>query len=283
MIATRRRTTLVAPGSDERTARKALGSHADEVVLDLEDAVTAARKDEARRLVVELAREYGARRAVSVRINGPNTPWFGPDLSVLGRAADFLASLVIPKVENAAELEEIDRILHRGGDSAVRVQALVETPCGVRNVDAIAAGPRLEAMVIGYADLGAALGRSQVTRPEQWLYVQDRVLHAAREAGVQAIDGPFLDLVDMGAFRRAAQWAADLGFDGKWVVHPVHIDPALEIFTPSGEDADFARRVLAALEAAEERGAGAVQLDGRMLDEAVAVAARRIVARIGAR
>lgn len=283
MIATRRRAILVAPGSDERIARKALDSAVDEVVLDLEDAVTVTRKGEARELVAALAAEYGPRRPVSVRVNGPGTRWFGPDLTVLCRIADALASIVIPKVDTAADLEVADRMLRDGGGAAVRVQALVETPSGIRNVDAIAAGPRIEALIIGYADLGAALGRSAAARPEQWLYVQDRVLHAARVAGIQAVDGPFLDLADDAGFRRAAQWAADLGFDGKWVIHPAHIDCVTEVFTPSGEEADFARRVLAALEQARERGAGAVQLDGRMLDEAVAVAARRTLSRSGAR
>ncbi len=283
MIATCRRVTLVAPGSDERKARKALDSAVDEVVLDLEDAVTAGRKDEVRESVAELVGEYGPRRPVSVRVNGPDTRWFGRDLSALSEVADALASIVIPKVESTADLEAADRILDKAGSPDMRLQALVETPAGIHNADRIACCPRIEAVIIGYADLGAVLGRSPEAPPEQWLYVQDRVLHAARAAGVQAIDGPFLGITDGPAFHRACRWAADLGFDGKWVVHPAQVGTALELFTPSVEQVHFARRVLSALEHAEEQGVGAVQLDGRMLDEALAVAARRTLTKIGAR
>ncbi|NKS54187.1 CoA ester lyase [Rhodococcus hoagii] len=282
MIAARRRATLIAPGSDGRKARKALESTVDEVVLDLEDAVTPARKGEARDLVAGLVREYGATRAVSVRVNGPGTEWFRADLAAAAEVSGELASIVIPKVESADDLDAADRLLRGVEGVQSRVQALVETPMGVQNVDEIAAGPRVDAVIIGYADLGAALGRSTSMRQEQWLYVQDRVLHAARAAGVHAIDGPFLGIKDDDAFREATRWVSALGFDGKWVIHPAQIDTVQATFTPTAEQVDLARRVLTALEDAEARGAGAAQLEGQMLDEAVAVAARRTLAKIGA-
>ena len=276
----RRRAVLVAPGSDERKAGKALASAADEVVLDLEDAVTAAQKDAARELAASLAREHGGERTVSVRINGRGTPWFEDDLCACAALGHALASIVIPKVESADDLVEADCIL--GTDSTVAVQALIETPAGVQRIDEIVAGPRVAGVIIGYADLGASLGRVPTAAPEHWLYVQDRVLHAARAAGIQAIDGPFLAIADDDAFRHSAEWVADLGFDGKWVIHPAQITSAAAAFTPTDDQVDAARRVLAALEEAENRGAGAVRLDGRMLDEAVAVAARRTLSKIGA-
>lgn len=276
----RRRAVLVAPGSDERKAGKALASAADEVVLDLEDAVTAAQKDAARELVAPLVREHGATRTVSVRINGRGTPWFEDDLRACAALGDALASIVIPKVESADDLVEADRIL--GSESTVTVQALIETPAGVQCIDEIVAGPRVAGVIIGYADLGASLGRARTAAPEHWLYVQDRVLHAARAADVQAIDGPFLGIADDDAFRHSAQWVSDLGFDGKWVIHPAQITSAAAEFTPTDDQVDAARKVLAALEEAENRGAGAAQLDGQMLDEAVAVAARRTLSKIGA-
>ncbi|WP_068157540.1 HpcH/HpaI aldolase/citrate lyase family protein [Rhodococcus phenolicus] len=275
----RRRAALVAPGSDERKASKALASAADEVVLDLEDAVTPAQKDAARDLVAPLVREHGRRRTVSVRINGRGTPWFEDDLRACAGLGDALASIVIPKVESAADLAEADRIL--GASSSAVVQALIETPAGVQRIDEIVTGPRVAGVIIGYADLGAALGRSRAAAPEHWIHVQDRVLHAARAAGVQAIDGPFLGIADDEAFRHSARWISDLGFDGKWVIHPAQIDSAAAAFTPTDEQAEAARQVLAALEEAEARGAGAAQLDGQMLDEAVAVAARRTLSKIG--
>ena len=274
----RRRAALVAPGSDERKAGKALTSTADEVVLDLEDAVAVDRKADARELIAPLILDHGPRRTVSVRINGRGTPWFRDDLLACAALGDTLASVVIPKVESAADLVEADAIL---GDSPLAVQALVETPAGVQNIDAIVAAPRVVAVVIGYADLGATLGRARTAAPEHWLYVQDRVLHAARAAGVQAVDGPYLGVADDDGFRHAARWIADLGFDGKWVIHPSQIDAAAAAFTPTDGDVAVARKVLVALADAEARGAGAARLDGQMLDEAVAVAARRTLTRIG--
>ncbi|MGN5236723.1 HpcH/HpaI aldolase/citrate lyase family protein [Rhodococcus sp. SJ-3] len=276
---------LVAPGSDERKAGKALASAADEVVLDLEDAVTPDRKPAARDLIGPLVREHGGNRTVSVRINGRGTEWFEDDLRACAELGTALASIVFPKVESADDLAEADRILgaHSGaGSSAVGIQALIETPAGVQNIDEIVTGPRLAGVIIGYADLGAALGRARTALPEHWVYVQDRVLHAARSAGVQAIDGPFLGIADDDAFRHSAQWVSDLGFDGKWVIHPAQIDSAAAAFTPTDQQVEAARKVLAALEEAEARGAGAAQLDGQMLDEAVAVAARRTLTKIGA-
>ena len=278
--ATRRRASLVAPGSDERKARKALFSNADEVILDLEDAVTSANKDLARTLVSTLVHEFGRARTISVRINGLTTPWARDDLIACGALGESLTSVIVPKVESADELLEAEHILFTAGGNHTTLQALIETPLGVQNADSIArATPRLQAAIIGYADLGAALGRSRSALPEHWLAVQDRILIACRAAGVAAIDGPFLGITDDDAFRRAAHWTSALGFDGKWVIHPAQIDSATTAFTPSDDAVNDARRVLTALEEAETLGSGAAQLDGQMLDEAVAVAARRTLAR----
>ncbi len=158
----------------------------------------------------------------------------------------------------------------------------METPRGVSLIDEICtATERLDSVVIGYADLGAALGRDGGFAPERWVHVQDRVLIAARTAGIQAIDGPHLTIADDAGFRAAAQWTRNLGFDGKWVIHPAQVVPITEIFTPTKEAVDQARRILDAMAEAAAVGAGAAQLDGQMLDEAVAVAARRTLAQIG--
>jgi len=277
---TRRRAVLVAPGSDERKAVKALRSTADEVVLDLEDAVASARKADARDLVRRLVRESDGSRAVSVRINALTTPWAEDDLALCASLGDALTSIVVPKVETAQDLAHADRAL-AGTD--IGLQALVETPVGVQNIgDITRAVARLESVVIGYADLGAALGRSRSALPEHWLAIQDGVLVAARAAGIQAIDGPFLGIADDDAFRHSAAWTSALGFDGKWVIHPAQVDSAASAFTPTDSAVEDARRVIDALAAAEAAGSGAAQLDGQMLDEAVAVAARRVLAQVGA-
>ncbi|MEU1951251.1 HpcH/HpaI aldolase/citrate lyase family protein [Nocardia rhamnosiphila] len=273
----RRRAVLVAPASDERKARKALASGADEVVLDLEDAVTPDRKDAARATATALVAEFGGARAVSIRINALTTAWAGEDLAACAAAGSALGSVVLPKAESPAQLAEVDRCL---GDTGTRIQALLETPLGILRVAEICAGPaRLDAVIIGYADLGAALGRAADVAPHAWHQVQESVLLAARAAGVSAIDGPHLTVADDESFRSSKRWVRDLGFDGTWVIHPAQIAGATEIFTPGAAEVDWARRVLGALEEAAAAGAGAARLDGRMLDEALAVGARRVLAR----
>ncbi|MBD0863607.1 CoA ester lyase [Gordonia sp. zg691] len=266
----------MAPASDDRKARKALASIADEVVLDLEDAVTPANKDSARAAAADLVAEFGAERAVSLRINAIDTPWARADLAACAQMS-ALTSVVLPKADTPADLQSADAQL---GDSSARLQALLETPRGIRDAGAIcAATDRLDAVMIGYADLGASLGRASGLPMQTWHVVQETVLLAARAAGVDVIDGPHLTIADDDGFRDAKRWVRDLGFDGTWVIHPAQLASAIEIFTPDQAAIDDARRVLEALEKAAAAGAGAAELDGRMLDEALAVSARRILAK----
>lgn len=171
-----------------------------------------------------------------------------------------------------------------GRERPLGLQALFETAAGLAAVDEIAAAGagRLEALILGYADLAASLGRSRESAadPKSWLSVQDRLLTAARANGLQAIDGPFLGVAPDEPFFTAAVHARDLGFDGKWAIHPSQVEALGEVFRPSTEEVEQARAVLAALEQAEVvGGAGAVALDGEMLDAALAASARRLIAR----
>ncbi len=273
-----RRSVLIAPGSDDRKVRKALASHADEVILDLEDAVAVSNKVQAREFVRHLMVETERVGSISVRINGLDTPWAHDDLAMCA-TAPRLTSVIVPKTETGLDLEMVSEALK---GTSVGIQALVETPRGVQNVARLsAATERLEALVLGYADLGAALGRSRSSPPEQWLSMQDAVLVAARVAGIAAIDGPHLGVENDASFERSCTWIRSLGFDGKWVIHPRQVDTVMTTFTPSENAVDEARRILQTLSDAAELGTGAVQLDGQMLDEALAVAARRTLARAG--
>ncbi|MFW0785499.1 CoA ester lyase [Gordonia sp. CPCC 206044] len=278
MAVLRRRAVLVAPASDDRKARKALASGADEVVLDLEDAVTPENKDSARDAASALVAEFGADRAVSIRINAFGTPWVEADLAACAAMGTALASAVLPKAESSGQLTEADRLL---GDAPARLQILVETPIGIRDIAAICTSTdRLDTVIIGYADLGATLGRSSSAPRSTWHSIQDTVLLAARAAGVGVVDGPHLTIADDDGFWEAKTWVRDLGFDGTWVIHPAQIDSAKTIFTPDPDSVEDARRVLTALEEAARRGDGAAKLDGRMLDEALAVSARRVLSKV---
>lgn len=271
----RRRAVLIAPASEERMARKALASAADEVVLDLEDAVTPANKTSARAAAVQLVGEFGAGRPVSIRVNAFDTEWIADDLAAAAAMGEALSSVVLPKAERSETLVEADRRL---GDSPARLQILLETPVGILDAAHLCcASPRLAAVIIGYADLAATLGRPSSAPQSVWHPIQEAVLIAARAAEVSVIDGPHLRIADDDEFRTAKRWVRDLGFDGTWVIHPAQLDTATEIFAPSTAEIADAHRVLDALESAAAQNAGATGLDGRMLDEALAVRARRVL------
>jgi citrate lyase subunit beta/citryl-CoA lyase len=283
-----RRACLSVPGSSEKMLRKAAATAVDEVVIDLEDAVAASEKESAReRTLAALAELDWKAGQVSVRVNAPRSPWCVPDLLALAASPRPPASIVLPKADSALDLGFAERVLDgaEGGGRPIGLQALIESPAAVASVETIArSSARLESLIIGYADLGAALGRGAdaAARPEIWLAAQEAVLGAARANELQAIDGPHLGTAVDAGLEAAAGWARTLGFDGKWVIHPAQIECVTGFFTPGEAEVEQAQRVLRLLaEARDEHGAGAVADGDQMLDEAVAVAARRVLSRAG--
>jgi citrate lyase subunit beta / citryl-CoA lyase len=281
-----RRSCLSVPGSSEAMLTKAAGLPADEVVIDLEDSVAPAAKPQARELVAELlGRDAIPAAAVAVRVNAIDSPWFADDVTaVAGRAGGPIGSLVVPKVEGAEDVGQVAALLDSLGEPAagIRIQALVETARGLLRAGEIAAAsPRLETLILGYADLAASLGRPPgPDAPERWLHAQETLLVAARAFGLQAIDGPYLGIRDDEGLRARAERVRDLGFDGKWAVHPGQIEAINEAFTPAAEEFERASAVVAALDrAAGDDARGAVELDGAMIDEASRKLALQIVAR----
>lgn len=288
----RRRSCLSVPGSDAHKVEKALASDADEVVIDLEDAVAVGVKGGARAEVVRLldSQELREPERIAVRVNAPGTPWCHLDLLAVAGLERPPGSIVLPKVESAGDLNFAERLLDgaaaAGGTMRrIGVQALVEAARGVARVEEIAgSGGRLEALVLGYADLAASLGLR--ARGDElaalWLPVQSAVLVAARAAGLQAVDGPHLGVRDDAPFRAAVGRTRSLGFDGRWVIHPAQVAALNDLLYPSAEEVAHAAAVLGALAEGDRQGsAGAVALDGEMLDEAVAAAARRVLASAG--
>ncbi|MGI9097640.1 MAG: HpcH/HpaI aldolase/citrate lyase family protein [Solirubrobacteraceae bacterium] len=284
-----RRSCLSVPGSSAAMLAKAPSRGADEIVIDLEDAVAISVKDEARETVVAALAEPQWRGVrTSVRVNAPRTPWCHLDVMALASLPNAPETIVVPKVESPADLAFVERLLDGAEAAAGRtapmgVQALIENAAGVAHVTEIAgSSPRLVGLILGYADLSASLGRARGAGAEldSWLAIQDAVLVAARAHDITAIDGPYLGVkVDEG-FQAAAERARDMGFDGKWAIHPAQVAALNELFTPTDEELEHARAVVAALEDAErEGGRGAVALDGQMLDEAVRIAALRVLAR----
>ena len=272
-----RRSCLSVPGHAVRMHEKALGVPADEVVFDLEDAVAPGAKQQAREAIAAtLARPEWAERVVAVRVNALGSSEVGADLELVGGLGASRLTVVVPKVEEPEQLQALAERL----EGRIGLQALIETPAGIEAVAAIARStPRLCGLILGYADLATGLGRRGAERHiDRWLYYQEAVLAAARAAGVQAIDGPFLRLGEPLALARAARAARELGFDGKWAIHPEQVEPLNRAFGATEPEVRWASAVTEALAAAADSGDAAVRVEGAMVDEAMRAQAERLLA-----
>jgi citrate lyase subunit beta/citryl-CoA lyase len=291
-----RRSCLAVPGSSEKMLAKAASLEADEIFLDLEDAVAPLEKVGARQTVAAAlaAHDYSGKTRV-VRINGVATPWCLGDLvAVVGAAGRHLDCVMVPKVEEAAELHFVDRVLtqlegEHGIERPLGVEAQIESARGVVNLREIAtATPRLETLVFGPGDYAANVGVAQLVigsidadyPGDQWHYALSAIVTAARAFGLQAIDGPYTDIRDAEGYRRLCHRARLLGCDGKWALHPGQIPIANEVFAPTREQFEQARRLLEAYEhATSVERLGAVMHEGQMIDEASRKIAASVVAR----
>jgi citrate lyase subunit beta/citryl-CoA lyase len=280
------RSSLSVPAISDRKVARARTARADEVVLDLEDSVAVDLKSQARSSLVATLSDPGdwAPPRLSVRVNDIRSSTGLRDLIAIGSLPTPPASVVVPKVESPADLEHVDRLIDAlqdelGSSGTIEVQALIETSVGLTHVGEIAAGsPRLVSLILGYVDLSAALGRATYsvrTDAAMWLPAQEAVLWAARSNGLAALDGPYAGIADDDGLRDSAQWARDLGFDGKWVIHPGQIETINRIFAPTAGEVASAEATIAAMSG----GHGAVAVDGRMVDAAVVAGARRLLAR----
>jgi citrate lyase subunit beta/citryl-CoA lyase len=264
--------SLVVPGSSERMLAKARELDVDELVFDLEDAVAPEHKPDALERVVATLADGGFKSPrLAVRCNPSGTQWAERELAALASADRPPDSVVVPKVDGPADLAAVP--------PSLRVQALIETARGLMNLrETVEGSARLDGVILGYADLAASLGRTRTgaAQLDRWLAIQDAVLVAARAAGVRALDGPFLAIEDEEGLRAAATRAAELGFDGKWAIHPAQIETIRDAFRPSEEEIAHARAVLGAL---EDSAGTATSLNGEMVDEPVRLAALRTLER----
>src|SRR5215207_2708820 len=289
-----RRSCHAVPGSSERFLAKAPQLDADEIFLDLEDAVAPIAKDAARALVIEALRaaDFGARTVV-VRVNATDTPHYYRDLiAVVEQAGDRLDAIMLPKVRTPGDVEMTDKLLGQielatGLEHGrIGIEAQIEDAAGLIACEAIAtASPRMEALIFGPGDYSAAVGIPVTTiggAPEHYPgdhlnYVFSRLVVAARAAGIQAIDGPYAAVDDEDGLRARARLARALGMDGKWTIHPRQIATVNEVFTPAREEWERAEALLEAYRRSADSGRGAATFDGEMIDEANRKMAERLV------
>jgi citrate lyase subunit beta/citryl-CoA lyase len=236
---------------------KAPSLPADEVIVDLEDAISAGDKEQARGLAVAALERGPLGRTTALRVNGRSTRWWEDDLRAAAQAKPDV--VVLPKVESVEDVSAAAELLPAG----TGLEAQIETARGLLEAEQIAAaGKGLEALVLGPADLAASLGLPVLTIGAGTSdYALAHVVAAARAFGLQAVDGPHARLGDDLGLVLSARRALEHGYDGKWVIHPSQIEPVNRVFTPSPADLERARRIL---EAAE----GAARFEGELVDEA---------------
>ena len=273
-----RRSVLYMPAANARALEKARSIDADALIFDLEDAVAPDAKESAREGACAAASsgEYGYRE-LTIRCNGLDTPWGRDDIAAAGAAAP--SAVVIPKVSGAADLAAVAGLLEAAGaPESTRIWAMIETPAGIANAREIASFDRTDAVVMGTNDMAKEL-RATIT-PDRAALVPHLAtcLVAAREAGVSALDGVYNDIRDADGFAVVCRQGANLGFDGKTLIHPSQVEPCNEAFSPSLDELDFHRRVMEAFEVAVAEGRGVVTVDGKMVQNLHVDEARRAIA-----
>ena len=273
-----RRSILYMPGSNARALEKAKSLAADGLIFDLEDAVAPEAKEVARQMVCKAIRAAGyGKRELIVRVNALATPWGHADLAAV--AACGADAILLPKVESADIVRQVLSILQtHGAPDRLAVWCMLETPHGILRAEEIAASPRVAVLVMGTSDLTKEL-RARHTRERHPLLASlGWCVVVGRAYGLAVLDGVHLDLSDDEGFEYACRQAADMGFDGKTLIHPKTIATANEIFTPSPDEIAWSRQVITAHAQATAQGQGIVVVGGRLIENLHVEEARRLVA-----
>jgi citrate lyase subunit beta / citryl-CoA lyase len=282
------RSVLAVPGSNLEMAGKALASGADAVFLDLEDAVAPGEKAGARKSVVRALRELDWQDRPSIfRANALDTPYFYRDLvEIVEEARDRLDAIIVPKVQRQRDLHVAETLLSQievavGIEPGkIKIEGQIESAEGLLNVDDIArATERLTTLHFGPGDFAASVRMPQtnIGKMDEWdevypghrfHHAMQRIVVAARTAGLRAVDGPVADYRDEEGLRESCLIARSLGFDGKWCIHPAQIGVVNEVFSPTEREIEWAKKVVEAYEEASAAGTGAISIDGQMIDAA---------------
>jgi len=275
-----RRSELTCPGHSLKMMAKAAASEADEVIFDLEDACAVSQKDAARKTVIEAlgAVPFSGGKVRAYRVNGVETPWCYRDvidvLEAVGRNVDVV---VLPKVRTADDVRFVDRLMSQvelakglppGG---IGLEVLIETAAGLLHVEEISrASPRLASLIFGVADFAGDLGVRDFRQDADRLFYYPRMqlLTAARAAGLDAIDSVTVQFKDLDQLARDAANAAQLGFDGKWAIHPSQLPGIHAAFTPTKEEIARAKAILDSYQKADKLGLGAIVYGDEMVDAA---------------
>lgn len=276
-----RRSVLYMPGANERALEKAKTLPADSLILDLEDSVAPDAKPQARANVCSAvkSRAYGGRELI-IRVNAIDTPWGIADLEAAARAGPD--AILVPKVARPGDIVSAAKILKgAGGPEHTRMWAMMEMPIAIFNVREIASvhpDARLACLVLGTNDLlkesrASAHGGRFAIIP--WLAM---TILAARAYGLDVLDGVYNDFRDEAGFRAECEQGRTLGMDGKTLIHPSQLGPCNEIFSPSPDEVEWSRKVIATFRMPENDRKGVITLEGRMVERLHLAMAERTVA-----
>lgn len=272
-----RRSVLYMPGSNARAMEKAASLPADALILDLEDAVAPLAKEAARDQVCAMVkrRPFGKREVV-VRINGLDTPWGHEDMQAANEAGPD--AILVPKVNGAADVAHALQHLEHAA-SSVALWLMIETPQAIFHAEEIAGvGGRLACLVMGTNDLIKEMRGQHTAGREALLTSLTLAVLAARAHGLAVLDGVYNDIADAKGFEAVCLQGRALGFDGKTLIHPTQIEGCNRVFSPAAEEVARARTILAAFALPENKGRGAISLEGRMVELLHAEIARQTVA-----
>ena len=278
-----RRSLLFMPGSNARALEKARTLAADGIILDLEDSVAPDAKATAREQIAKAvaARGFG-KREVLIRINALDSPWWVDDIGMAGEAQPD--GILVPKVSTVDDLNAVaDRLSDINAPASIRVWAMIETARAVLDADKLAAASkdpevRLAGFVFGPNDIARETRIRMKPGRAAMIPMITHCILATRAHGLEILDGPYGDISNIDGFAEECAQGRNLGFDGKTLIHPSHIDACNAIFTPPEAEVAEARRIIAAFEQPENASRGAIQLDGRMVERLHAEMAKRTIA-----
>ena len=267
------------PGSNARALEKGRTLAADGLILDLEDAVAPEAKETARDQVRNAIKEGGyGKREVIVRVNPMDTAWGHDDLTAVATmGAD---AVLLPKVESADAVHQAEDIMGTAGaPDELSVWCMMETALGMLHAEEIShASPRVGALVMGTSDLAKDLQCAHTPDRIPFMTSLGLCMLAARAAGIGILDGVHLNLDDDEGFKDSCKQGAELGFDGKTLIHPKTIDAANKIFAPSKDVIEWSEKIIAAHAEAAKEGKGIVVVDGQLIENLHVLNAERLVA-----
>jgi citrate lyase subunit beta/citryl-CoA lyase len=271
-----RRSALYLPGSNARAIEKARTLPCDVVILDLEDSVAPEAKSEARSLACDAVRQggFGAREVV-IRVNGLDTHWAGDDLR--DAAAARPDAILLPKLASTEDVESCAEQV----DGRAALWGMIETCQAVFRLDALGQASRacgLEAWVLGTNDLVKEMRCAPGEDRAPLLPSLSLAVMAARAHGLAILDGVYNDIANLEGLARECAQGARLGFDGKTLIHPTHLEAANRAFSPAADEVAWARTVVAAYDQPENAGKGVIKVEGRMVERLHLAQSRRLIA-----